>query len=183
MVSTLIAPTNAVDFNNFDDIANLICDVYYSLGEMDPTSDVPTSKATLEALYTGATPKFKPLGELDEDPFDVGWKQESENVHRGTLAGRPKFEGQIKSIAFCPQMLTMIDSAELKGVLSLLLVPRNQPATFTVNTPGLFWAYSGVKLTHEGKPNISGKKNSIIFSITANPNNVKDCLKLDWLTS
>jgi hypothetical protein len=183
VASTLTAPTNAVTLNNFNACLNLKCHIYYSLGYMDPTTDTPTSLATLLALYTGATPKFKSLGEQEEEGTTFEFKRTSRKVLSGTLRGKPEITGTIKSAAFCPEMLTLLDGAELDGVISLLFVPLAQPSAFTSTDPGLFLALNGVKIVDEGKGNAAGKDSGITLNIAASPNKIKDVIKMAWLTS
>lgn len=182
-ICALTAPTNDVAFNDYDAIINLRCDVYYSLGTFD-AGDIPATRAALVALYSGATPKFVPLGEYDDDPFNPGWERDVKEVNSGILRGRPKINGQLNSISLCPEMLTALDSAELDGEVSLLFVPKNLPASFSATTPGLFWALSGVKLVDSaqgsGKGDWSGK---VTIQIKAKPNLITDVWKCAWLTS
>lgn len=182
-VCALTAPTNDVAFNDYDVIINLRCDVYYALGTFD-AADIPDTRAELLALYTGATPKFVPLGEYEDDAFNPGWEREVKEVNSGILRGRPKVNGNLNSISLCPDMLTALDSSELDGEVSLLFVPKNLPGTFTATTPGLFWALSGVKLVDSGsasgKGDFGGK---VTIQIKAKPNLLTDVWKVAWLTS
>lgn len=174
-------PTNKVDLENWEDLFKLACDVYYTLGSI-PTSEIPTDQVEFNALLTGQTQKFQPLGTHLDDPMDLTIEQQFDEDASGWKGGW-KPSGTTKGIAFCADMITLLDSAEFKGFISLLFVPKAMPEVFSATAPGLYFAISGIKLIPAVKPNVGGNKSAIDFKIYGPAKgNLTDYVKLAWIT-
>ncbi len=181
MASGLTAPTNDLDLNNGKLNFKHKCHAYYALGHIN-TEDIPTSRTTYTALYSG-TPKFKPLGDLVKDPLEFKWTREKLELHTGKRRGALECEGSCKTINIHPDLITLLDSAELDGEISILLVPFSLPAVISATDPLQFVCFSGVYLIDSGGLNGNGKFGEANLEFFSSPETLGETLKMSWITT
>jgi hypothetical protein len=149
------------------------CRVYVAKGSMEE-ADIPTDRASLQALYTGAEAKFVFLGNLSESGSKIGWKQNSIAIDFGSINTNTDITGTLISLMCDKNMLGFIETQV--GEHSFLFIPDKGDDT-------ILCALSGVTMSHEGEIPVVGKNETakITLNLTANVNKVTDAVKFSNL--
>lgn len=170
----LTKPGKSLTLSNLANVLRGKFHAYYCLGS---GGTPPTTQAGLEALYSDEDP-FVPLGDLQKDPITWGWERESEELHAGTKRGLLKIKAEIKGVSLGPDQLAQMDLPEMRGKISVLLVPFKAPGTVSADTPLKAVILDGLQMTKSSEGNGNNKRSSVVFSLTAEPNTIGDVIKV-----
>lgn len=182
MASGLTAPTTSFIIDDPNVMLAMPCHVYYSIGTLDPT-DIPTTAAALTALYTGATPKFKPFGTQAKGGAKFTYEPKLSDVfqHQRWTGGATKL--QINLVHLTESMVTFMDATEAKQKITFLFVPIAMPATPSVNNPVFFVAVTGVYIAPAVDINFGGDVSGLNWVSNEQPINISDQFKYKAITS
>ena len=176
------APSKSLALNELINLLKCKMHAYLAYGT-GATGDIPTTLAGINALLTGVTQKFVPLGDLHKDPITWKWERTTIELHKGTMREGLKLSAEIKSAALGASALTLLKNTALNDAVSILLIPFNMPATASVGAPVKVVVLNGMMLLDKGEGNGNNTFGMVTFALTAEPNNIGEVINYVTVTS
>ncbi len=162
--------TNPI-FKDAQRLLMLQADIYYALGTIED-SEVPTTKSALADMIEGAEQVLVPLGSVTKGSGKLSFKQAQVEFDDWTIPKKEfELEGEIDSIYFDEERLSMIESDEMRNEISILVKPRN--------ADNVFFGISGVTLIFDGEVPFTKDNATIKLKFKVTVPKITDCIKLN----
>lgn len=181
------APTKSfpITYEQAKQIMSERAHIYYSLGAMG-ASDIPTTFAEFIALFSGATPKFKPFGAQSKGASKYKHKQLKSEYHNGTRHKGWQITPEFNFIDLTVDLLDFLDSDDYKSPLTILFVPEATPLVagdVSADNPANFFALSGIDLMHDAEGSTSGDDAVSKFTADHTVKNLNQIVKYKQFTT
>ena len=175
----LTIPTTELALDDLDNLLKCKFNAYYALGKGSAV-EIPTMFTEAVALYSGAGAVFLSLGELDDDPVSVKYSYETKDLNSGKRRVKRAVSAEIKGVAMYKTVIDMLSSDELKGEISILLVPFKNPSLEEIGDvyPAQFVLLNGVRVRHSGEGNANDELGNFVITATAKPKTIGSVLNL-----